>query len=115
MGVQFDQHLIWDEHVRFVCAKVSRALGFLKYAKKLLPQETLSHIYRGIAEPYFRYCSSVWGSCGETKLPTLQKLQNRLAPTYLSNIFSRHSTRDTVYLRNSKTDLQVPLFNIANG
>ena len=110
LGVQFDQHLIWDEHVRFVYA-----LGFLKYDKKLLPQETLSHIYRGIAEPYFRYCSSVWGSCGETKLLTLQKLQNRLAPTYLSNIFSRHSTRDTVYLRNSKTDLQVPLFNIANG
>ena len=46
---------------------------------QLLPQETLSHIYRGIVEPYFRYCSSVWGSCGETKLLTLQKLQNRTA------------------------------------
>ena len=159
LGVQLDQHLIWDEHVRFVCGKVTRALGFLKYAKKLLPQETLSHIYRGIVEPYFRYCSSVWGSCGETKLLTLQKLQNRaarivknsgygapadavieklnwptiveiikretatmankslngLAPTYLSNIFSRNSTRDTVYLRYSETDLQVPLFETANG
>ena len=79
MGVQLDQHLIWDEHVRFVCAKVSCAFGFLKYAKKLLPQETLSHIFRGIVEPHFRYCSSVWGSCGETKLLTLQKLQNRAA------------------------------------
>ena len=79
LGVQLDQHLIWDEHVRFLCAKVSRALGFLKYAKKLLPQKTLSHIYRGIVEPYFRYCSSVWGSCGETKLLQLQKLQNRAA------------------------------------
>ena len=28
VGVQLDQQLIWDEHVRFVCAKVSRALGF---------------------------------------------------------------------------------------
>ena len=43
------------------------------------PQETLSHIYRGIVEPYFRYCSSVWGSCGETRFLTLQKLQNRAA------------------------------------
>ena len=79
LGVQLDQHLIWDEYVRFVCAKVSRAFGFLKYAKKLLPQETLSHIYRGIVEPYFRYCSSVWGSCGKDKLLALQKLQNRAA------------------------------------
>ena len=79
LGVQLDQHLVLDEHVRNVCTKVSRDLGFLKYAKKLLPQETLSHIYRGIVEPYFRYCSSVWGSCGETRLVTLQKLQNRAA------------------------------------
>ena len=39
---------------------------------------------------------------------------NGLAPTYLSNIFSRNSIRDTVCLRNSETDLQVPLFKIAN-
>ena len=57
----------------------SSCLKFSNYAKKLLPQETLSRICRGIVEPYFRHCSSVWGNCGETKLPTLQKLQNRAA------------------------------------
>ena len=65
LGVQLDQHLVWDDHARYVCTKVSRALGFLKYAKKLLSQETLNHIYKGIVEPYFRYCSSVgelWGN-----------------------------------------------------
>ena len=41
-GLQLDQHLVSDEHVRFMCAEASRAIG-LKYAKKLLPQETLSH------------------------------------------------------------------------
>ena len=43
------------------------------------------------------------------------KSLNGLAPTYLSNIFSGNSTRDAVYLRNSETDLQVPLFKTANG
>ena len=43
------------------------------------------------------------------------KSLNGLAPTYLSNIFSRHSIRDTVYLRNSKNDLRGPLFKTANG
>ena len=142
-------------NVWFVCAKASRVLGLLKYAKKLLPQETLSHIYRGTVEAYFSYCSSVRGICGETRLLTTQKLQNRaarivtnrssdvpadaliqklnwptiaeiikretatmvykslnsLVPAYLSNIFSRNSTRDTVYLRNSETDLRMPLEN----
>ena len=73
--VQLDQHLVWDGNVRVVCAIVSPALGFLQYAKKLLPQDTLCHIYRCIVESYFCYCSSVWGSCGETMLLTLQKLQ----------------------------------------
>ena len=154
MRVQLDQYFVLDEHVRFVCAKY-----LVKYAKKLLPQETLSYIYRGVAEPCFLSCSSVRGSCEETKLLTLQKLQNHaarrvtnssydaladalierlywpaiaelikqetatmaykslnsLALTYLSNIFSGNFFRDTVYLRNSETDLQVLLFKTDDG
>ena len=92
----------------------------------------------------------MWGSCGGTRLLTLQKLQTRAArivtnssydacadalieklnepiisksikretmnmvykslndliPMYLSNTFSRNSTRETVYLRNSESDLR---------
>ena len=61
LGVQIDRHLAWDEHIHFVRSKVSRAIGFLKYAKKLLPQDTLCKMYRGIVEPHLRYCCSVWG------------------------------------------------------
>ena len=60
-----------------VCAKVSLVLGFLKFAKRLLLKGTFSQVYRGIIKPYFHFCSSVWGSCGETRLLTFQKLQNR--------------------------------------
>ena len=94
----------------------------------------------------------MWGSCGESRRPTLQKLQNRvariatnsnydapadaliqrlkwpniaevikretaaivykslngLAPKYLSNIFSKKSSRGTVKLINYETDLGIP-------
>ena len=43
------------------------------------------------------------------------KSLNGLVPIYLSNIFSRNSTRDTIYLRNSEHDLRVPPFKTANG
>ena len=79
LGVQIDRHLAWDEHIHFVRSKVSRAIGFLKYAKKLLPQDTFCKMYRGIVEPHLRYCCSVWGACGGTMLQVLQKLQNRAA------------------------------------
>ena len=44
--------------LNFCVPKYLVLLGFLKYAKKLLPKRTFSHIYRSIAKPYFRYCSS---------------------------------------------------------
>ena len=59
LGVQLDCRLVWDEHIKGMRNKVSRALGFLKYAKKFLQQGTLSKMYRGIVEPHFRYCCSV--------------------------------------------------------
>ena len=79
LGVIIDRSLSWEEHINILRTKVSRAIGFLKYARKFLPQNTLSKMYRGIVEPHFRYCCSVWGCCGATKLQTLQKLQNRAA------------------------------------
>ena len=159
LGVQLDSHLAWDVQINYMRTKVSRALGFLKYAKKFLPKETLSKMYRGIVEPHFRYCCSVWGCCGKTQIETLQKLQNRaarivtnssydvsatnlikqlkwptvsdiiqnetatmmfkstnsLAPEYLSNLFIKNSAQNTLKLRNTETDLRVPLFKTSNG
>ena len=79
LGVIIDRSLSWEEHINILRTKVSRAIGFLKYARKFSPQNTLSKMYRGIVEPHFWYCCSVWGCCGATKLQTLQKLQNRAA------------------------------------
>ena len=79
LGVIIDRNLNWEEHISNVRSKVSRAIGFLKYSRKFLPQNTLSKMYSGIFEFHFRFCCSVWGCCGVTKLQTLQKLQNRAA------------------------------------
>ena len=79
LGVHIDRHLSRDEHIHFVRSKVSHAIGFIKYAKKLLPLDTLCKMYRGIVELHFRYCCSFWGHEGGTRLQVLQKLQNRAA------------------------------------
>ena len=79
LGVIIDENLKWDSQIKNMQTKISRALGFLKYAKKYVPLATLKDIYKGIVEPNFNYCCSVWGSCGSTKLNKLQKLQIRAA------------------------------------
>ena len=131
----------------------------LKYSKRYLPKEILIMLYRGLVEPYFRYCCPVWGSCGASALDKLQKLQNRaarivtnspydasalpligslgwqtirelidfetskmvhkalnaLAPDYLRNIFQKVSEATNRPLRNSKTDLRLPLLRTLTG
>ena len=51
LGIQIDNQLKWKEHIASVSLKVSRAAGMIKYAKKLLPKETLKLLYRGLVEP----------------------------------------------------------------
>ena len=53
---------------------------------------TLKNIYKGIVEPNFNYCCSVWGSCGTTKLNNLQKLQNRAARIVKNSPFDSSAT-----------------------
>ena len=77
LGVQLEKHLVWDEHTKALSSKISLSFGFLKYSKKLLPMHTMSQMYRGIVQPHFRYCCSVWGGCGDSRLSMLQKLRNR--------------------------------------
>ena len=72
LGVQLDSNLDWNQHMKVLYSKVSRAIGFLKHAKKFVPRETLIQTYKGIVEPHFRCCCSVWGSCGETRLRALK-------------------------------------------
>ena len=40
LSVIIDRNLNWEEHISNVCAKVSRAIRFLKYYKEFLGQNT---------------------------------------------------------------------------
>ena len=79
LGVQIDDHLNWKEHTKAVSAKVSRAVGFLKYSKRYLPITAVKTLYTSIVGPHFQYCCSVWGCCSAAEIQHLQRLQNRAA------------------------------------
>ena len=91
LGVQIDCSLDWKEQIKAVSTKVSRAIGFLRHAKSFLPMTSLKTLYTGVAEPYFRYCCSVWGCAGSTEINQLQKLQNRGARIITNSSFDTPS------------------------
>ena len=95
LGVLLDNSLAWKDQVRAVSLKVSRGLGILKHAKKFLPFSALTSLYTNIVEPHFRYCCSVWGCAGTTKINRLQKFQNRAARIVTNSSFDTPSNQLT--------------------
>ena len=79
LGVKLDESLNWDEHIEIVCKKVGAGIGILKRIKPYVPANTLISIYNALIQPYFDYCSPLWGVCNKTLRDNLQKFQNRAA------------------------------------
>ena len=70
-----------------VLAKVSRAVGFLKYSKRSFPISAVRTLYNSIVEPHFLYCRSVWDCCSATEIQHLQRLRNRAARIVTSSAY----------------------------
>ena len=79
LGLQIDSKLKLDKHIDTKKTRASRSLGFIKCAKKHLPSDVPNKMYREIVEPHLSYCCSIWDCGSESKLSTLQKIQNRAA------------------------------------
>ena len=50
----------------------------IKYSKKFIPKYTLKMLYQGLMEPHFRFCCSVWRTCGVATRRILEKQQNKV-------------------------------------
>ena len=61
-----DDKLTWSQHVDYISSKITRNVGILKRIRHFIPKESLLLLYHTLIEPYFKYCSIVWGQCSET-------------------------------------------------
>ena len=77
LGVVVDQHLAFDMHIKYIKGKVSRGIGILYKAKRILKETTLLTLYYAFVYPYFTYCVTVWGNTYSTVLWPLVKCQKR--------------------------------------
>ncbi len=62
-----------------ICKKVAAGIGMMKRIKPFVPANTLQTIYCALIQPYFDYCSPLWGVCNKQLKDKLQKFQNRAA------------------------------------
>ena len=100
--------------------KISNGLGAMFKLKNILSQKKLATVYRAfyraLIESHLRYCSAIWGCLSNTKLESLQRLQNR-ARILIECV--RHKDGwvcDWLDVRNLiKYDMLITTYKINNG
>ena len=63
LGALIDEKLSWDIHIEKTCKKVGGSIAIMKRIKPFVPNSTLQTIYKAMRQPYFVYCSPLWGNC----------------------------------------------------
>ena len=65
LGVIIDSKLSWVDHMQFIKKKISKGLGILCNAKRVLKLQTLLISCYSFIYPFMLYCIEIWGSASK--------------------------------------------------
>ena len=85
LGVYFDSHITWNEHIDTLCPKLLLGVAILARARKYIPVKYRLLLYNVSIKPLFTYCCTVWSNRSQTNLDELFKLQKRCARLILDS------------------------------
>lgn len=78
LGVTFDKHLNFKQHVITVTNRASKVLGFImRSSKEFSKTETNICLYKTLVRAKLEYASIVWNPATKTSINTIEKVQRR--------------------------------------
>ena len=77
LGVLIDEHLTWKEHITVIENKVSKNLGLLYRARRVLDSTALKNLCFSFINSCLNYGNIVWVSTSTTKLKKLASKQKQ--------------------------------------
>ena len=89
--VQIDAQLNWKRRVEYTCKKLSKCIGILAKARKVLYKSCLINLYYTFAYPYFIYCNQMWGNAYQTNLEKIVLVQKRLIRLITGSPYRAHT------------------------
>ena len=78
LGVITDDKLSWFYHVQYVKTKISRGIGVIATARKILQKSRLISLYYSFIYPYLNDCVEVWGNAADVNISGIFKLQKKV-------------------------------------
>jgi len=77
LGILLDENLNFNQHVDYICKKLSRGLFCLKRIKSLVDEKVLKTIYFSIFHSHLLYCSTIVGCTSNSNIQRICKLQKK--------------------------------------
>ena len=96
LGVTITSDLKWNSHIRNVCSKANRTLGFLRRNLFSCPKDVKEAAYKSMVRPILEYGSTVWDPHYNGLNDELENVQKRAA---------RFVTRNYSYEAGSMTGI----------
>ena len=92
LGIMLDDKLSWKLHINHICNKVSKAIGILVKARRILGIDSLVTLYNTLIKPYFSYCITLWGNTYKTHLKKLEILQKKIVRILSFSDYNAHTS-----------------------
>jgi len=91
LGVRLDSKLEFDQHVQYVCSKLSKTVGIFYRIREFVPESVLVSLYYSLFYPYIIYCVLVWGGTFDSRLNSIVVLQKRVLRLITSQSYLAHT------------------------
>ena len=90
LGIQIDDKLNFNDHIKYTLNKISKQIGFLKRSCWNLSKKYKILVFKSIIEPLFIYCPTIFFIMKDSQLAKLQILQNKAMRFILRKPFDTH-------------------------
>lgn len=77
LGIIIDDKLKFDEHLKYIDAKLSTKIGFMYRSCRGINRKYKIMVYRSTIEPHFMYCPTILYTLPNSQISKLQKKQNK--------------------------------------
>ena len=84
LGSLHNSHLKWNDQVKFITAKASRILNYLRHSLHTCPLSVQNVVYNSTVHALMEYASPVWYLYSTGDIKHLEAVQHRVARWFVA-------------------------------
>ena len=104
LGMYLDKHLSWDEHIKQLSSKLSRANSILSKLRHNAPLTTCLQVYYALFYSYLSYGCAIWGLTSKYNINTINNLQKKCLRIITYSDFCCHTNQLFIDLKLLKVN-----------